>query len=93
MNNGKLTVTVTRIPEKPDTYIAHFSSAFMGATFSVLFADSITGALSLHAFAEMLRLYYGKPVELVLENGLFPLKSKAVDDMLAAIGERQPVPM
>ena len=93
MNSGKLTVTVTRVPEKPDTYIAHFSSSFMGATFSVLFADSITGALALHGFAEMLRLYYGRPVELVLENDLFPMKSKAVEDMLAAIGERQPVAM
>ena len=93
MNSGKLTVTVTRVPEKPDTYIAHFSSSFMGATFSVLFPDSITGALSLHAFCEMLRLYYGKPVELSLENDFFPVRSKAVEDMLAAIGEKQPVAM
>ena len=93
MNGGKLTVTVTTVPEKPDSYIAHFSSSFMGATFSVLFPDSITGAFSLQAFCEMLRLYYGKPVELVLEHDLFPMKSKAVEDMLAAIGERQPVAM
>ena len=93
MNSGKIPVTVTRVPEKPDTYIAHFSSSFMGATFSVLFPDSITGALALHGFAEMVRLYYGKPVELVLEHDLFPMKSKAVEDMLASIGEKQPVPM
>ena len=93
MNSGKIPVTVTAVPEKPDTYIAHFSSAFMGATFSVLFPDSITGALALHGFAEMLRLYYGKPVELVLESDLFPVRSKAVEDIIAAIGERQPVAM
>ena len=93
MNNGKIPVTVTTVPDKPDTYSAHFSSVFMGATFSVLFPDSITGALSLHAFCEMVRLYYGKPVELVLEHDLFPMKSKAVEDIIAAIGERQPVAM
>ena len=93
MNSGKITVTVASVPEKPDTYLAHFSSAFTGATFSVLFPDSITGALSLHAFCEMLRLYYGKPVELSLENDFFPVRSKAVEDMLAAIGEKQPVAM
>jgi hypothetical protein len=65
----------------------------MGATFSVRLPDSITGAFSLHAFAEMVRLYYGKPVDLVLENDLFPVKSKAVEDLIAAIGERQPVAM
>ena len=93
MNSGKIPVAVTRVPEKPDTYLAHFSSSFMGATFSVLFPDSITGALALHGFAEMLRLYYGRPVELVLEHDLFPMKSKAVEDIIAAIEERQPVAM
>ena len=86
MKNGRLTVKIRRVPERTDTYVAHLSSPFLGSTFSLLFPDSITGALALHSFAEMLRLHYGNPVQLQLDNDLFPVKSEALQDILAAIG-------
>jgi len=85
MKNGRLTVKIRQVPQRSDSYVAHLSSPILGSTFSLLFPDSITGALALHSFAEMLRLHYGKPVQLQLDNDLFPVKSEALQDILAAI--------
>ena len=86
MKPGRLTVKIRSVPDRTNSYIAYLSSPVLGSTFSLLFPDSITGALALHAFSEMLRLHYEKPVELQLENDLFPMKSEALQDILAAVG-------
>lgn len=86
MKPGRLTVKIRPVPDRAGSYVAYLSSPILGSTFSLLFPDSITGALAVHAFSEMLRLYYGKPVELQLENDLFPPKSEALQDILAAVG-------
>ena len=85
MSNNRLAVTVRRVPGDEDAYIAFFSSPVLSSTFSVVFPDSITGALAVHDFAEMLRLRYGRPAEIRLETDLFPPRSKAVEDVLAAM--------
>ena len=85
MNRGKLTVTIRPVPDRADTLIALFSSPILASAFSVVFPDSVTGALALHDFAEMLRLRYGKPVELILDTDLFPMRSKAMEDVIAAM--------
>ena len=47
------TLTVTIEPaDGRGTYIARFQAELLQATFSVEVADSITGAIGLHAFAE-----------------------------------------
>lgn len=51
-------VQITPHSEKPDWYVARYQSAFLGATYSVEFANSITGAVALHHFVEMLRSRY-----------------------------------
>ena len=92
MKSGRLTVTVRSVPDRSGAYIAMFSSPILGSSFSVVFPDSVTGALALHDFAEMLRLRYGKPVDLILKTDLFPMRSKAMEDVLAAMQEK-PVPV
>ena len=94
MKSSRLTVTIRCVPDRNDSYVAVFSSPILGSTFSVVFPDSVTGAIALHDFAEMLRLRFGKPVELVLETDLFPMRSKAMEDVLAAMRSRlTPLPV
>ena len=88
MKSGRLTVTIRPVPDRSSLYIALFSSPVLSSTYSVIFPDSVTGALAVHDFAEMLRLRFEKPVELVLETDLFPMKSKAMEDVLAAMRSR-----
>ena len=45
-------------PEKSDWYVARYQSGFLSATYSVEFANSITGAVALYHFVEMLKTRY-----------------------------------
>ncbi len=45
-------------PRKDDWYVARYQSGFLSATYSVEFANSITGAVALHHFVEMLKSRY-----------------------------------
>jgi len=51
-------VQITGHPEKPDWYVARYSSAFLGAVYSVEFANTVTGAVALYHFVEMLKTRY-----------------------------------
>ena len=66
--------------------VASFRAELLGATFSVLFPESLTGAIALHRFAAMIEAQYGKPVELRLDEPFLP-QSKAVAEILKRIGE------
>ena len=90
MSNSRLTVTIRHVPDDSDSYIAMFVSPVLASTFSLVFPNSITGALALHEFADMLRMRFGKPVELCLDTDLFPVRSKAIDDVLSAMREKIP---
>ena len=48
-------VQITAHPEKADWYVATYRSGFLGASYSVEFANSITGAVALDHFVEMLK--------------------------------------
>jgi len=48
-------VQITPHPEKPDTYVARYQSAFLGAIYSVEFANTVMGAVGLYHFVEMLK--------------------------------------
>ena len=48
-------VQITGHPEKSDWYVARYSSAFLGAVYSVEFANTLTGAVALYHFVEMLK--------------------------------------
>ena len=51
-------VRITAHPEKADWYVARYKSGFLGASHSVEFANSITGAVALYHFVEMLKTRY-----------------------------------
>lgn len=64
-------------------YIAVFSSEALGATFSVVFRETVAGAVALHSFAEMLRVRYGIAPELSVVDSL--PSNAAVSDVLEAL--------
>ena len=61
-------IKVSPVHDNPGHYVAAFSSDVLGATFSVVFPETITGAVALHIFAEMIRGYYGHAVEISLPD-------------------------
>ena len=81
------TISVSPAAGNLGTYIATFEAEVLDATYSVLFRESITGAIALHNFAEMLREHYGRAVKIELADGVYPLRNPAVKDILASIGE------
>ena len=57
-------------PQKDDWYVARYQSGFLSATYSVEFANSITGAVALYHFVEMLKARYpGGQVTFMLPHG------------------------
>ena len=84
-SKNRLTVTVRPVPDGSGSYLAMFSSPVLSATFCVVFPDSITGALALHEFSDMLHLRFDQSVEFHLDTDLIPAKSKAMRDVLAAV--------
>ena len=51
-------IQIAAHPDKADWYVAKYQSGFLSATYSVEFANSITGAVALHHFVEMLKTRY-----------------------------------
>ena len=76
--------------KKPDRFVASFRSEFLDATYALVFSKSVTGAVALHRFARMISDQYGRQVELQIADDLFPVKNKAVEDILNSIGSPQP---
>ena len=89
--NNRLTVTIRQASDDSGTFVAMFASPVLSSTFCVVFPDSITGALALHEFADMLTLRFGRSVELHLDTDLFPPRSKAMQDVLVAM-QASPLP-
>ena len=91
MSSRTPVITITGVEGNPDCFVASFRSAFLDATYAVVFSQTITGALALHRFARMISGQYGKQVELRIANDLFPKPNKAVEDILKSIIEPEPV--
>ena len=51
-------VQITPHPEKADWYVATYRSGFLGAVYSVEFANTVIGAVALYHFVEMLKTRY-----------------------------------
>ena len=84
-------IRITTVDKKPDQFVASFRSEFLDATYAVVFSATITGAVALHRFALMISGQYGKQVEIQIAEDLFPVKNKAVEDILNSIGKPEPV--
>ena len=89
MNRHRSAIRVYPVPNSRTKYVAVFVSDFLGATFSVVFPETITGAVALHAFAEMIRNQYNAPVDIIIPDGLPLPKDSPVRDILSEI--RQPL--
>ena len=58
MKNNAFEIQIAPHPQKDDWYVARYQSGFLSATYSVEFANSITGAVALYHFVEMLKTRY-----------------------------------
>ena len=90
-NNRVPVISITGVDDNTDRFVASFNSEFLDATYAVVFSQTITGAVALHRFAGMISGQYGKQVELRIANDLFPVRNKAVEDILKSIIEHEPV--
>lgn len=95
MTSGRRpTICIQAIVEKPGRFIASFNAEFLNATYALTFGESVTGALALHRFAQMIEDQYGKQVTIQLPDELLPFRSEAVQDILTGLGitEREKSP-
>ncbi len=77
-------IQITPHPEKADWYVATYRSGFLSATYSVEFANSITGAVALYHFVEMLKTRYpGGHVTFILPANASHHPVPAVRDALS----------
>ena len=83
--------TVAGVDNDPDRFIASYHSEFLGATYAVVFPQTVTGAVALHRFATMISSQYGRQVEIQIPNDLYPVRNKAIRDILNSISEPEPV--
>ena len=51
-------VQITSHPTKSDWYVARYESGFLGAVYTVEFANTVTGAVALCHFIDMLKSRY-----------------------------------
>jgi len=79
-------IHIESIDGNPDRYIASFDTGPLDATYAVVFSSSITGAVALHRFANMIENQYGKKPELKIAGDLIPVRNPAVSDILSSIG-------
>jgi acyl carrier protein phosphodiesterase len=89
-NNRTPIISITGVEDNPDRFVASFRSEFLDATYAVVFSQTITGAVALHRFVQMICDQYGKQVELRIANDLFPVTNKAVEDILKSIMKPEP---
>ena len=85
MKNEKkrICITINPVQNRKGDYVAYFHSDFLNATFSVFFKDSITGALALHSFAEMIRQKYSQnTVDFMLSEKEVPFRNDALLDVI-----------
>ena len=78
-------IKISPVHDHPGHYVATFSSEVLGATFSVVFPETITGAVALHTFAEMIRGHYGHAVEISLPDPFSVSLSPPVQEIVATL--------
>ena len=86
MNGRRPTIRIQSISNKPGRFIASFHAEFLDATYALTFGESVTGALALHRFAQMIESQYGKQPNIQIADELFPFHTKAVTEVLDGLG-------
>lgn len=88
MSNGRdRKIRISRIEGEPGAYFASFTAPVLGATYAVVFSETITGTVALHRFADMIAGHYGGKVSLQIPDEILPIPNKAFADLLSTIGE------
>ena len=85
MHGRRPVIRITKADGESGRYIASFQSDLLGATYAVVFRESVTGAVALHRFVTMIEGQYGKPIELRVDTDLIPFRNEAVEDILRSI--------
>ena len=71
---------------KDGRFVASFTAEVLGATYAVVFPETVTGAIALHRFVQMIEQQYGKQAEIRLADELLPFHNEAITDMLRSLG-------
>jgi hypothetical protein len=80
-------ITIRELQDTQHEYIAYTKSLCGKATYFVCFEDSIWGAVNLHSFIEMLKIYFKQEkVELKLSDKTLAVKNK---DILSLFQNKQ----
>jgi hypothetical protein len=66
-------IIIKKIENKDNSFIAYMKNPFLKASYSVCFMDSITGAIALNDFFQMVKFKYSK------ENFEFVISDKTVN--------------
>ena len=78
-----MTVTIRKLQGTQHEYIAYTKSLCGKATYFVYFEDSIWGAVNLHSFIEMLKMFFKqKNVELKANDKTLHVKNKEILNLL-----------
>jgi hypothetical protein len=86
MNGRKLIIRIQEISEESGRFVASFKAEVLDATYAVVFPETVTGAIALHRFVQMIEQQYGKQVEIQLADELLPFHNEAITDMLHSLG-------
>ena len=76
-------ITIKKIENKENYFIAYFKNPFLKVTFSVCFTDSIGGAIGLNDFFQMLNFKYSKDrFEFVVSDESLKFKNEHILNQL-----------
>jgi hypothetical protein len=76
-------VTIRQLQGTPHEYIAYTKSLCGKATYFVYFEDSIWGAVTLHNFIDMLKMFFQQQrVEVKVSERTLQLKNESILSML-----------
>ena len=78
--------SVIRINTVADRRVATYESEFLDATYALVFTESVTSAVALHRFAQMIESQFGNPPELHIADDPFPMKNQMIADILSGVG-------
>jgi hypothetical protein len=72
-------IIIKKIENRKDYFLAYFKKPMLEVTFSVCFTDSITGAIALNEFFQMLKFKYSKEsFEFVISDETVKIKNECL---------------
>jgi hypothetical protein len=85
MNGRNPLVRIAPADGCPGRFIASFKAEVLSSTYAVIFPETVTGAIALHRFVQMIEQQYGKQVEIRLADELLPFHSEEITDLLRSL--------